>query len=951
MRSSLKDHATGNIVTENFAILDKLGREVRRTNYALAGGKVDVLTEYSAAGWLLRRTQPHIAGFSTPEWTTFTTDALGRVTQVTRARTDDHDNSAHTEIVSYEGLKTKFTDAAGKVSYSHRDAARNVIKVIEANGLSLQTHATYEYNAFDQLLEATDKANNSISVEYFDDRGWKKRTTDPDMGVWQYDYFPLGEIKTQTDAKSQVTSFTYDRLSRRKTRTQGGLQTDWDWGDSASLKNIGRLETIGEVGSGWSEGYTYDSIGRLAGKTTTIDSTNYAFAYTYNGTTGFLETMQYPNSVGTALKVKYERDTSNKSGLLKKVFDFYTPATVFWQATSTDAFAQPMDYTLGNSLSTIINTDEVTGAVNDIDSEFPSSNVQQDLEYVWNKVGNLTSRKDNLQSGLTETFQYDDLHRLTSAQVGANPTQATSYDANGIGNIDNKSDVGTYSYIATVGACSYAGLPPQPHAVREIAASSLTYCYDANGNQIKRNGLNVTWKAYNRPETINAAGTLYATFSYDAYRQRFKQVGTAFGSASHIRTTIYVGPYEKVVDPTITRHRHSIVVNDNIVAVVSRNSDSTTNTKYLTYDHMGSIDKLYDSGSTTPVAKYSFDAWGKRRAGVGWMGPPEAAQLTWAWTTTARGFTGHEMLDDVGLVHMNGRVYDPRIGRFTSADPIVQSPYQTASLNRFSYVFNNPLSFTDPSGFERTATPRLPRDGAGRMPTWDYHLRWLERALAREYQLAWNDFYEQVLGRIRRGMPPTAGAPVWEGPGGANSLMSDPPSAEEVERLRIETCDYMGNCRVITSAAGPDLKSELAEAVKGFPLSRAIAEIDREFASGDEESRYWTLRDILDTVENERASVVSQMDAIASGEKATEVESGVLLHKDLEGRLETLDTATEDLNERLKDSERKLGGVPEKKGLRFGPPVSLNRSNAGTDYYRMQIIGDPRKPIVSDPKE
>ena len=67
--------------------------------------------------------------------------------------------------------------------------------------------------------------------------------------------------------------------------------------------------------------------------------------------------------------------------------------------------------------------------------------------------------------------------------------------------------------------------------------------------------------------------------------------------------------------------------------------------------------------------------------------------------TTTRGFTGHEMIDPVGLVHMNGRVYDPEIGRFLSADPFVQETGNLQSWNRYSYVLNNPLSFTDPSGF------------------------------------------------------------------------------------------------------------------------------------------------------------------------------------------------------------------------------------------------------------
>ncbi|VVM26169.1 hypothetical protein BSPWISOXPB_5790 [uncultured Gammaproteobacteria bacterium] len=47
---------------------------------------------------------------------------------------------------------------------------------------------------------------------------------------------------------------------------------------------------------------------------------------------------------------------------------------------------------------------------------------------------------------------------------------------------------------------------------------------------------------------------------------------------------------------------------------------------------------------------------------------------------------------------MNGRVYDPQIGRFLSADPYIQSPYNTQSYNRYSYTINNPLKYTDPTG-------------------------------------------------------------------------------------------------------------------------------------------------------------------------------------------------------------------------------------------------------------
>jgi RHS repeat-associated protein len=110
-------------------------------------------------------------------------------------------------------------------------------------------------------------------------------------------------------------------------------------------------------------------------------------------------------------------------------------------------------------------------------------------------------------------------------------------------------------------------------------------------------------------------------------------------------------------------------------------------------DHLGSVDVVTNDTGTV-LERDSFDAWGFRRT-TDW----QAQQPSSYRSTVSRGFTDHEELDDFGLVHMNGRVYDPGIGRFLSADPFVQAPMMTQNFNRYSYVLNNPLSFTDPSGF------------------------------------------------------------------------------------------------------------------------------------------------------------------------------------------------------------------------------------------------------------
>jgi RHS repeat-associated protein len=98
------------------------------------------------------------------------------------------------------------------------------------------------------------------------------------------------------------------------------------------------------------------------------------------------------------------------------------------------------------------------------------------------------------------------------------------------------------------------------------------------------------------------------------------------------------------------------------------------------------------------VERLAYDPWGKRRFINTTPGKSDTLDAI-VGIRTDRGFTEHEHLDEMGVVHMNGRIYDPLIGRFMSADPFIQAPDNLQSYNRYSYVMNNPLTLTDPSGY------------------------------------------------------------------------------------------------------------------------------------------------------------------------------------------------------------------------------------------------------------
>jgi RHS repeat-associated protein len=122
-------------------------------------------------------------------------------------------------------------------------------------------------------------------------------------------------------------------------------------------------------------------------------------------------------------------------------------------------------------------------------------------------------------------------------------------------------------------------------------------------------------------------------------------------------------------------------------------------------DHLGSLDfvtnasgEVITDGSGNP-AYYSFDPWGQRRNALDWSEMNFTEIASFDTSITTRGFTGHEMLDQTGLIHMNGRIYDARLARFLQADPFVEAADDTQMFNRYSYVGNNPLNATDPSGY------------------------------------------------------------------------------------------------------------------------------------------------------------------------------------------------------------------------------------------------------------
>ena len=640
-------------------------------------------------------------------YTTFTYDLAGRVTQTSRP-VSDSDPTLQSTYTYYEGLTTRSVDALGKQTTQIVDATGTVARSIDPDGY----YIGFDTDAFGNPVRVVDSGGATLQTGTYNIRGLRTGSMNVDLGTWSYGYDALGEPTSTTDAKAKTITATYDALGRPLTRVMpegaGSITSTFTWGTSAASHEIGRLKQQQISGTGittYRETYTFDSLGRASQTQYTEGSQNYYVNQTYSTLTGLPDTLTYPTSTaGYRLKLQYEY----QYGALWKVKDYNAPATVFWQANGANARGEATDVTLGNGLRTVKGTDQVTGWVDYLQTGPGGGTAVQNLSYLWDRMGHLVQRQDNNQ-GLTENAYYDNLYRLDYTTLNGNTNLDLAYAANG--NILSKSGVGTYTYHAT-----------RLHAVASIntGGGTWSFSYDANGNMTNRNGTTLTWFASNLPKAITKNSQNSSTFQYTPAGQRWRH---AYKTANVTYTHVYIGGLlEKVTQGSTVDWKHYLFAEGRAVALYSRKSTGANTLSYLLRDHQGSVDAI-TSSSGALVVRESYDPYGNRR-GPAWSGSPPAGDLTTINGLTRRGYTGHEMLDSTGLIHMNGRVQDPLLGRFVSADPNVDIGLGSQGWNRYSYVGNNPLSRADPSGFYSSRSDRRARWIGGD----DSSLDWLELA-------------------------------------------------------------------------------------------------------------------------------------------------------------------------------------------------------------------------------
>jgi len=137
----------------------------------------------------------------------------------------------------------------------------------------------------------------------------------------------------------------------------------------------------------------------------------------------------------------------------------------------------------------------------------------------------------------------------------------------------------------------------------------------------------------------------------------------------------------------MTEKQGGTVTGHYVYGVTRLSRDDGTNFLYYQVDGLGSARQLTDD--TEAVAKtYLFEAFGSLVAQSG------TAENPYQFA----GSSGYRNDGDAGLMHVGARYYDPQVGRFTTADPVLGNIYLPQTLNRYVYVINNPVNSVDPTG-------------------------------------------------------------------------------------------------------------------------------------------------------------------------------------------------------------------------------------------------------------
>ncbi|MBN2612907.1 MAG: hypothetical protein JXB00_15230 [Bacteroidales bacterium] len=571
-------------------------------------------------------------------------------------------------------VKDNLTQLTTTTTYNDAGQVKKVIEPDQTYTTTSGNSIEYKYYASSDVWTIAPSGSNNTTTFFYDEFGRQTGILDPNMGTFtsdgktlsiKYTYNQWNELTDKQDAEGNIYSASYNILGQIESETQNSETTIFNYYTSGTNKN--RLEYTERSDIRYT--YTYDAIGNILSKKEKVDGIDYLFEYTYDSENR-MSTMKYP----TDLTLLYTYD----KGYLKKITNNVT-SQEYWNAIQMDDKGSYTKVDKGGIYQTEYAYIGDAHQLDYITSKVKSTGVViQNIDYSFNTTDfNLDNRADKLRGNLKETFGYDNLNRLISSSITktGNPTitSTIAYTATGTpAAISSKTGLGQYSYITD-----------KPYQVESVANTSALI------NSVHE----LTYTGFNKVATVTDFTNNYIlSIAYGPDNSRKTSHLTQNGT--DIRKRTYVGNFEIETDYITGTTRQLCYINSptGIVGVVEKiGADETM--YYVFTDHLGSWNVIADaSGNKLQDREMSFDAWGNRRNVTTWAND---ASLRYNFY---RGFTGHEHWDELGLLDMNGRFYDPVLGMFISPDPYVQDPSSSQNFNRYAYCLNNPLIYTDPDG-------------------------------------------------------------------------------------------------------------------------------------------------------------------------------------------------------------------------------------------------------------
>ncbi|MCQ1537039.1 hypothetical protein FTO70_15445 [Methanosarcina sp. KYL-1] len=612
----------------------------------------------------------------------FTYDAVGNMIAVTDAKDQTTninydplnrpvsvtDPLGYISTVEYDavGNGISFTDAAGSVTTYSYDLLNRLIEVTDAMGGSV----IYEYDVVGNMVSMTDANGHTTSYAY-DSLDRPVSATDPLGYTTSNTYDAVGNMVSLTDANGETTTYSYDAVDRL-------VQISYPDGQNVIYGHDGLGNRLTMQDSHGVTNYEYDSLNRLL---SVLDSDSEQVSYTYDESGNRAE-ITYPD--GKVASYIYD-DINRLIGVTGR------DGLITGYAYDTNGNLINMTYPNGMSTDYVYDAnDRLVRLINKNETQVVSS-----FEYTLDPVGNRLS-VDELFSGrfeaedpvcdeaqvLTTTYEYDGLYRLTEVNYPFDKTVQYNYDPMG----NRISMITTVDGIDTTVDYSY------DVADRLLSSGSIAYTYDNNGNLIEKmeNPGQVTLYTYDAANHLTGISAVINSkkspkdlynFEYDGDGNRIIKTEI---HGNNLRSTEYVWDVNSFLPQVLAESDKKDSTYYTYGLDLISMTDPQRGEFYYQYDGLGSVRSLSDSQQSVKTI-YFYDAFGQIQKE---MGHVDNEFL----------FTGEQMDDETGLMYLRARYYDPEIGRFINKDPFEGFMSNTQSLNRYSYVQNNPVNYVDPTG-------------------------------------------------------------------------------------------------------------------------------------------------------------------------------------------------------------------------------------------------------------